>query len=93
MIYFIGVSEVERCKTLLKKIGEHPLMDLIIKSLNNSPNLHPKVVRRLSDIVLCHPPSFKSRVEMLQRISEQDSEKKQLQQEVEEKATCMCPTK
>ncbi len=89
----IGVSEIQRRKTLLKCIGEeHPLMDLIKRCLNNNPNLRPnapEVVRRLSDIVLRHPPSFKNRVEMLRRISEHDSEKNQLQQEVETKAACV----
>ncbi len=82
----IAVTEFERREYFIRKIGDHPLLNLIRMCLSNNPDFRPhapEILGRLRDIVLQHPPSFENRVEMLRRISEDDAQKNDLQQEVE----------
>ena len=86
----IAVTEVERREDLFRKIGpDHPLVDLIRRCLSNNPSFRPhtpEIVQRMSDLVSRFPPSFENRIEMLHRISANEMEKRQLQQEVDRKA-------
>ena len=85
----IPVSEAERREEFLQKIGQdHPLMDLIMSCLKNNPQLRvpaTEIVGRMNDLVLRFPPSFQNRIDMLQRISADEAERGQLQQEIDTK--------
>ena len=86
----IPVSEAERREEFLRKIGQdHPLMDLIMSCLKNNPQLRvpaTEIVGRMNDLVRRFPPSFQNRIDMLQRISADEAERGQLQQEIVTKA-------
>ena len=86
----IPVSEAERREEFLRKIGQdHPLMDLIMSCLKNNPQLRvpaTEIAGRMNDLVLRFPPSFQNRIDMLQRISADEAERGQLQQEIDTKA-------
>ena len=82
----IAVTEFERREYFIRKIRDHPLLDLIRMCLSNNPDHRPHaldILGRLRDIVLQYPPSFENRVEMLRRISEDNTQKSDLQQEVD----------
>ena len=90
----IPVSEAERREVFLRAIGnEHPLMDLILRLINNDPQVRPhasEIVERLAAMVLQFPASFANRLEMLRHfqhqetlIEEKDAEKQALIEERE----------
>ena len=82
----IPVTEAERREVFLQAIGkEHPLMDLILRLINNDPQVRPlssEIVERLAAIVLQFPASFANRLEMLRHIGQQEEEKKALREKV-----------
>ena len=88
----IGVSEVERRAQYLNIIGRpseeqegHPLMPLIERCLNNSPDLRPtssELVDRMSDAVTQQPLTFSNRVDMMQRMENILTVKETLQTQV-----------
>ena len=90
--HVIGLSEVERRAQYLNIIGRpseeqegHPLMPLIERCLNNSPNLRPtssELVERMSDAVTQQPLTFSNRVDMMQRMESILTEKEILQTRV-----------
>ena len=83
----IPVSEAERREVFLRAIGnEHPLMDLILRLINNDPQVRPhasEIVERLAAMVLQFPSSFANRLEMLRHIQHQEEEKRFLMGERE----------
>ena len=83
----IPVTEVERREVFLRAIGnEHPLTDLILRLINNDPQvrLHAsEIVERLAAMVLQFPASFANRLEMLRHIQHQEEEKRVLMEERE----------
>ena len=83
----IPVSEAERREVFLGAIGnEHPLMDLILRLINNDPQVRPhasEIVERLAAMVLQFPASFANRLGMLRHIQHQEEEKRALMQERE----------
>ena len=85
----IPVSEAERREVFLQTIGnEHPLMDLILKCINNHPpgRAHvEEIVERLAEMVSQFPMSFVNRLEMLRHIESAEEEKRTLTEEVERK--------
>ena len=87
----IPVSEAERREEFIRKIGrDHPLIDLIMRCLNNNPQRRARAVeiaQRMADLILQFPPSFENRVEMLRRISADITEKRELHQEIRKKAS------
>ena len=87
----IPVTEAERREKFIRKIGQnHPLTDLIMRCLNNNPQRRARaveIVQRMGDLILQFPPSFENRVEMLRRISADIMEKRELQQEIEKRAS------
>ena len=89
----IPVSEAERREVFLRAIGnEHPLMDLILRLINNDPQVRPhasEIVERLAAMVLQFPASFANRLEMLRHIQHQEEEKQVLveEREAERQAT------
>ena len=85
----IPVSEAERRKVFLQTIGnDHPLMNLILKCINNHPQLRAhasEIVERLAKMVLQCPTSIVNRLEILQRIEEDDEKMRALIEERERK--------
>ena len=73
----IPVTEAERRQVFLSIIGkDHPLMDLILKCLDNDPSgrAHScEIVEQLAKMVLQFPASFANRLDML-RLIEADRE-------------------
>ena len=88
----IGLSEVERRTQYLNIIGRpsdegesHPLLPLIERCLNNSPNLRPnasELVERMSDASSRQPLTFSNRMDMMQRIDSIQTERETLQTRV-----------
>ena len=88
----IGLSEVERRTQYLNIIGRpsdeeegHPLLPLIERCLNNSPNLRPnasELVEGMSDASTRQPLTFSSRMDMMQRIDSIQTERGTLQTRV-----------
>ena len=83
----IPVSEAERREVFLQAIGnDHPLMDLILKCIDNHPQIRAhtsEIVERLAEMVLQFPASFANRLEMLRQIEHQEEEKQTLRSELE----------
>ena len=76
----VPVTEAERREVFLRAIGnDHPLMDLIMRCINNdsSRRAHAsEIVERLAGMVLQFPASFANRLEMLRSIEHQEQEAK-----------------
>ena len=83
----LGVSEAERRDEYLRDIGNaHPLMDLILRCVSNDPEQRAtaaQMVQRMEDMTRHSPPAFPNRVEMLQRIRADATEKGSLREEIE----------
>ena len=86
----IPVSEAERREAYLRAVGDrHPLMDLILRCIDNDPQRRPHsrdIVPRLSDVVSQNPLSLNV-LEMLQQIDTDNGlrkEKEELQQQIAE---------
>ena len=85
----VPVSEAERREEYLRDIGQyHLLMDLILTCVNNHPPQRgnaSEIVQRLKDAVVCFPPSFANKVEMLRRIEALEEENRGLVVDSEQK--------
>ena len=83
----LPVSEAERRDEYLRDIGNaHPLMDLILRCVSNDPEQRAtaaQMVQRMEDMTCHSPPAFPNRVEMLQRIRTDATEKGSLREENE----------
>ena len=83
----VPVTEAERREVFLRAIGnDHPLMDLILRCINNDPRRRAhasEIVERMTAIVLQFPASFANRLEMLRQIEELIDEKRALREEGE----------
>ena len=83
----IPVSEAERREVFLRAIGnDHPLMDLILRCINNDPRRRShasEIVERMTATVLQFPASFANRLEMLRQIDNLIAEKRALREEKE----------
>ena len=83
------VSEAERREVFLRAIGnDHPLMDLILKCINNHPPARAhasEIVERLAEMVLQFPVPFASRLDMLRQIEADREEKRTLTENGERK--------
>ena len=83
----LGVSEAERRDEYLRDIGNaHPLMDLILRCVSNDPEQRAtaaQMVQRMEHMTRDSPPAFPNRVEMLQRIRADATEKGSLKEENE----------
>ena len=68
----IPVSEAERREEFLQAIGNsHPLMELILKCIDNHPQSRvnaSEIITRVSEMVLQFPASFANRLEILRSI-------------------------
>ena len=89
----IPVSEAERREVFLRAIGnEHPLTYLIMRLINNDPQVRPhasEIVERLAAMVLQFPASFANRLEMLRHIQHQEEEKRDLEERETERQALM----
>ena len=83
----VPVTEAERREVFLQAIGhDHPLMDLILRCINNDPRCRAhasEIVERMTAIVLQFPASFANRLEMLRQIEDLIEEKRALREEGE----------
>ena len=83
----IPVTEAERREVFLRAIGnDHPVMDLILRCINNDPRCRAhasELVERLSAMKLQFPASFANRLEMLRQTEHQEEEKQALRVERE----------
>ena len=91
----VPISEAERRKAFLKVIVDNPLKNLILRLINNDPQVRPRtreIVEQLAVIQnpLEYPAAFANRLEMLRYIERQNEEHKrqilELRQEAQEKA-------
>ena len=84
----LPVSEAERRQEYLRDIGNaHPLMDLILRCVSNDPEQRAtaaQMVQRMQYMTRHSPPAFPNRVEMLQRIRGDATEKGSLREENEQ---------
>ena len=84
----VPVTEAERREVFLRAIGnDHPLMDLILRCINNDPRRRAHaigIVERMTAIALQFPASFANRLEMLRQIDNLMEEKRALKEEGEE---------
>ena len=82
----VPVTEAERREVFLRAIGnDHPLMDLILRCINNDPRRRAhasEIVERMTAIVLQFPASFTNRLEMLRQIEDLIEEKKRKDEEI-----------
>ena len=83
----IPVTEAERREVFLQAIGsDHPLMNLILRCVNNDPKCRAhvsEIVEQLVEMKLQFPVSFTNRLEMLRRIEAQEEEKRTLREKRE----------
>ena len=83
----LPVSEAERRDEYLRDIGNaHPLMDLILRCVSNDPQQRDtaaQIVQRMEHMTCHSPPAFPNRVEMLQQIRADATEKGSLREENE----------
>ena len=83
----IPVTEAERREMFLQAIGnDHPLMDLILKCIDNHSQTRAhtsEIVERVAEMVLQFPASFANRLEMLRQIERVEDEKRTLMNERE----------
>ena len=81
----IPVTEAERREEFLRSIGsDHPLMNLILKCINNHPKSRAhaiEIVERLEEMVLQFPTSFDNRLDALRRIEAVTKENSDLREE------------
>ena len=83
----LPLSEAERRNKYLQDIGNaHPLMGLILGCVSNDPEQRARaaeIVQQVERMTRQSPPTFANRVEMLQRISADATEKGSLREENE----------
>ena len=83
----VPVTEAERREVFLQAIGYyHPLMDLILKCIDNHPQTRAhasEIVEQLAMIVSLFPPSFSNRLDMLRKIEDYEEKKHTLNIELE----------
>lgn len=86
--HLVPLTEVQRREKYLRRLGgEHLLFNLIQRCLKNNPSERPQVATildEITDIAERFPPSFRNRVELLNRIKSDSEEKQQLRDEIEE---------
>ena len=80
----IPISEAERRIEFLKEIGkEHPLMDLILKCINNDFHIRAharEIVEHLAKMVLQFPASYDNRLDMLIHFTLEEEDKRALRE-------------
>ena len=83
----IPVTEAERREVFLRSTGnDHPLMDLILRCINNDPKHRAhasEIVEQLAAITLQFPASFANQLEMLRWIGSKVEENRTLREEGE----------
>ena len=84
----VPVTEAELREVFLRAIeSDHPLMDLILRCINNDPRSRAHasdIVERMTVIMLRFPASFANRLEMLRQIQDLNEEISTLRKEAEE---------
>ena len=87
----VPVSEAQRREKFLKIIGDnHPLMELILKCIENDPKKRAnanELVQQLEELVMMTPKRFPNRLAILQQIEANEEAIRQEEQQIEEKIT------
>ena len=75
----VPVTEAERREVFLQAIGcENPLMDLILRCINNDPRCRARaseIVEQVAETMLQCPTSFANQLEMMGHIEHQEDKK------------------
>ena len=83
----VPVTEAERREVFLRAIGnDHPLMDLILRCINNDPRRRPHasaIVERMVAMVMQFPVSFSNRLDILRHVEHIEEEKRSMREEGE----------
>ena len=86
----IPVTEAERREVFLQDIGkDHPLMELILKCISNSPKRRAhsnEIVKILAEMVRKNPIPFENKLEMMRHIQADQEEKNSLTEEVKRRS-------
>ena len=81
-----ALTEVQRREEYLNDIGEaHPLMDLMRQCLSNNPTVRPDIpdiLRTVKEVMPQFPRAFENKVEVLQRIQADATDKASLNAQV-----------
>ena len=87
----VPVSEAQRREKFLKLIDDdHPLMELILKCIDNDPRKRAstnEMVNYLEELVMTTPKRFANRLAILQQIEANKETIRQEEQEIEEQVT------
>ena len=87
----IPISEAKRREKFLTMIGDdHPLMELILKCIDNDPQKRAntkQIVKQLEELVTKTPKKFTNRLAILQQIEANEHSIKQEELEIEEQVT------
>ena len=87
----IPVSEAKRREKFLTMIGDdHPLMELILKCLDNDPQKRAntkQIVQQLEELITKTPRKFTNRLAILQQIEANEDAIRQEELEIEEQVT------
>ena len=83
----IGITEAERREVFLEAIGnDHPLMDTIHQCIHNDPKRRlpaERILEKTAEMRLQFSPPFVNTLEMLNKIDNQEEEKRVLKEEAE----------
>ena len=87
----IPVSEAERREVFLRAIGDdHPLMDLILRSIKNDPRCRAhatEIVERMAELILLYPAFSANRLEQItlrDEVQKKDQEMKKKDKAIQE---------
>lgn len=87
----VPVSEAQRRENFLTMIGDdHPLMELILRCINNDPQKRAntrEIVQQLEELVMKTPKKFTNRLAILQQIEANEAAIRQEELEIEEQVT------
>lgn len=85
----VAVSEAERRQSYLTEVGQdHPLMNLILKCIDNDPKQRPsarEIVEDLEEKAKIGTLTFQKRVEIMNFVAEEEAKKRKKQEEKDAK--------
>ena len=83
----VPVTEAKRHEVFLRAIGDdHPLMDLILRCINNDPRRRPHasaIVEQIVAMVMRFPTVFSNRLEILRHVEHIEEENQSMREEGE----------
>ena len=82
------VSEAKRRDKHLQKIGDHPLMELILKCIHNDPKERPimeEIIECVSNVAAKFPASFDNEIDMFKHMETSEARRSAIQSTKQEK--------